>query len=107
VCRDVRILLLLWQLGVAQRRARGLERDLGACPVSSRRGHHILGPMRTLISLNGSILVSLLLYFKLEHFIIYVSLMSLKNSCNKSLFKPCMCVLYINTLVLASRMDPG
>jgi hypothetical protein len=35
------------------------ERRLGSPPVSSRRGHHILGPMRALVSSSASILVSL------------------------------------------------
>jgi hypothetical protein len=49
--------------------------DLGAHPVSSSRGLHIIGPMRALVSPSDTILVSLLLCFKLEHFIIYVSLL--------------------------------
>jgi hypothetical protein len=59
VCRDARVLGLMWQLGVAQWRARGLRGDLGANPVNSSRGLHILGPMRALVSLSDSILVSL------------------------------------------------
>jgi hypothetical protein len=43
--------------------------------VSSSRGLRILGPMWALVSPSGSILVSLLLCLKLEHFIIYVSLL--------------------------------
>jgi hypothetical protein len=50
-------------------------RRLGTCPMSSSRGRHILGLMRALVSPSYSILVSLLLCFKLEHFIIYVSLL--------------------------------
>jgi hypothetical protein len=34
-----------------------IGRDLGARPMSSSRGLHILGPMRALVSLSGSILV--------------------------------------------------
>jgi hypothetical protein len=49
--------------------------DLGARPVSSSRGLHIIGPMRALASLRDNILVSLPLCFKLEHFIIYVFLL--------------------------------
>jgi hypothetical protein len=30
-----------------------------------------------------------------------------QNSCNNSLFRPCMCVLCVNASVLAHRMDPG
>jgi hypothetical protein len=48
---------------------------MGARPVSSRQGLHILGPMQALVSSSGSILVSLSLCFKLEHFIVYVSLL--------------------------------
>jgi hypothetical protein len=54
-----------------------------------------------------SILVSLPLCLKLENFIIYVSLLQLKNSCNNSVFGPCMCVLCVNASVLAPRIDPG
>jgi hypothetical protein len=53
----------------------GLGGDLRARPVSSSRGLHILGPMRAFVSPSDSILVSLPLYFKLEHFIIYVFLL--------------------------------
>jgi hypothetical protein len=62
-------------MGVAQWRARGVGRDLGAHPVSSSQGLRILGTMRALVSLSGSILVSLPLCLKLENFIIYVSLL--------------------------------
>jgi hypothetical protein len=48
---------------------------LGARPVSSSRGLRILGLMQALVSPSGSILVSLPLYFELEHFIICVSLL--------------------------------
>jgi hypothetical protein len=34
---------LLWQICLAQWQARGLRGDLGADPVSSRRGLHIIG----------------------------------------------------------------
>jgi hypothetical protein len=49
--------------------------DLGARPVRNNRGLRILGPIRALVSPSDSILVSLPLCFKLEHFIIYVSLL--------------------------------
>jgi hypothetical protein len=75
--------------------------------VSSSRRLRILGPMRALVSSSVSILVSLLLCLKLKNFIIYVSLLQLKNSCNNSVFGPCMCVLCVNASVLAPRMDPG
>jgi hypothetical protein len=42
---------------------------------AGRRGLHIFGPMWALVSSSDSILVSLPLCFKLEHFIIYVSLL--------------------------------
>jgi hypothetical protein len=74
--------------------------------VSSNRGLCIIGSMRALILSSDSILVSLPLYFKLEHFIIYVLLLKL-NSYNNSLFGSCMCVLCINASVLAPHMDPG
>jgi hypothetical protein len=48
---------------------------MGACPVGSRRGLHIIWTMRALASLSDSILVLLPLCFKLEHFIIYVFLL--------------------------------
>jgi hypothetical protein len=48
---------------------------MGAHPVSSSRGLRILGPMQALVSLSDSILVLLPLCFKLEHFIIFVSLL--------------------------------
>jgi hypothetical protein len=80
---------------------------MGARPASSSQGLHILGPMRALASLRVSILVSLLLCFELKHFIIYVSLLWLKNSCNNSLFGPCMCVLCVNASMLAPRIYPG
>jgi hypothetical protein len=49
--------------------------DLGARPVSSSRGLRILGPVRVFVSLSGSIWFRFLYVFKLEHFIIYVSLL--------------------------------
>jgi hypothetical protein len=75
--------------------------------VSSTRGLRILGPMQALISSSGSILFRFRYVFKLKHFIIYVSLLQLKNSCNNSLFESCMCVLCINASVLTPRMNPG
>jgi hypothetical protein len=56
---------------VARSRA---ERTLGARPMSSRRGLHIIGSMRALVLSSASILVSLPLCFKLQHFIVYVFL---------------------------------
>jgi hypothetical protein len=97
VCRDARVLWLLWQVGVAQWWARGVGRDLGACPVSSSRGLRMLGPMRALVSSSGSILVLLPLCLKLENFIIYVSL------CNSrihviTLYSGHVCVYYASML---------
>jgi hypothetical protein len=80
---------------------------LGAHPVSNGRELRIIGPMRALESSNDSILVSLPLYFKLEHFIIYVFL------CNSrihviTLYSGHVCViLCINDSVLTLRMDLG
>jgi hypothetical protein len=48
---------------------------MGARPMSSSRGLRILWLMRALVPLSDSILVSLPLCFKLEHFIIYVSIL--------------------------------
>jgi hypothetical protein len=75
--------------------------------VSSSRGLHIIGPMRALVSPSDSILISLPLCFKLEHFIIYVF------HCNSrihviTLYSGHVCVvLCVNVSVLAPRMDPG
>jgi hypothetical protein len=55
-------------MGVAQWRVWGLGGELGARPVSSSQGLRIIGPMRALVSLSTSILVSLPLCFKLEYF---------------------------------------
>jgi hypothetical protein len=52
-----------------------IGRRLGSPPVSNSRGLRILEPMRALVSPSDTILVSLPLCFKLEHFIIYVSLL--------------------------------
>jgi hypothetical protein len=67
--------------------------------VSCSRGLRILGPMRALISLSGSILVSLplCLFLKLENFIIYVSL------CNSrihviTLYSGHVCMYYASML---------
>jgi hypothetical protein len=75
ICRNICVLRLLWQMIVAQWRAQKLGGDLGAHPMSSSPELHIIGSMRSLESLSASILVSLLLYFQLEHFIIYVFLL--------------------------------
>jgi hypothetical protein len=48
---------------------------MGARPMSSSRGLRILGPMQALVSSSDSVLVLLPLCFKLEHFIISVSLL--------------------------------
>jgi hypothetical protein len=94
MCKDVIVLWLLWQLGVAQWRARGLGGDMRARPVSSSWGLRILWPMQALVSPSDSILFSFLIYFKHEHFNIYVSLLWLKNSCYNSSFGPCMyCIM--------------
>jgi hypothetical protein len=80
---------------------------LGAHPVSSRRGLRIIELMQALVSPSDSILVSLPLCFKLEHFIIHVFL------CNSrihviTLYLGHVCVvLCINASVLAPRMNHG
>jgi hypothetical protein len=43
--------------------------------VRSSRGLYVIGSMQALASSSDSILISLPLYFKLEHFIIYVFLL--------------------------------
>jgi hypothetical protein len=48
---------------------------MGTRPVSRSQGLRILGLMRAHVSPSDSILVSLPLCFKLEHFIIYVFLL--------------------------------
>jgi hypothetical protein len=63
VCRDVRVLWLLWQISVPQWRVRCVEGELGARPVSSSRGFRIIGPMQTLVSSSDSISISLPLFF--------------------------------------------
>jgi hypothetical protein len=52
-----------------------LEGDMRARPVSRSRGLRILGSMRAIVSSSDSVLVSLLLCFKLEYYIIYVPLL--------------------------------
>jgi hypothetical protein len=64
--------------------------------MSSSRGLRILGPMWALVSSSDSILV----HYLCTSFVT-------KNSCNNSLFGPCMCVLCVNASMLAPRMDPG
>jgi hypothetical protein len=49
-----------------------IGKKLRSPPMNNSRGLRIIGPMRALVSPSDSILVSLPLYFKLEHFIIYV-----------------------------------
>jgi hypothetical protein len=71
-CRSI---VTVVTVGCGPMASRGLGGDMGARPVSISQELHILGPMRALVSPSGSILVSLPLCFKLEHFIIYVSLL--------------------------------
>jgi hypothetical protein len=61
--------------------------------VSSRRGLRIIGPMGALVSPSDTILVPLLLCFKLEHFIIYVFLCNSRIHVITLLFGPCMCYI--------------
>jgi hypothetical protein len=101
MCRDARVLWLLWQLGVAQWRAQGLGGDLGACPVSSSRGLRIIGPMRALVSPSDSILVSL-----------SNTSLSMYFFCNSrihviTLYLGHVCVvLCVNASMLVPRMNP-
>jgi hypothetical protein len=75
--------------------------------VSSSRGLHIIGLMRALASLSASILISLPLCFKLEHFIIYVFFCNLRIHVI-TLYSGHVCVvLYVNTSVLMPHMNPG
>jgi hypothetical protein len=74
--------------------------------MSSRRGLHIIGPMRILVSSSASILVSLLLCFKLEHFIIHVFLCNSRTHVI-TFYSGHVCdVLCVNDLVLITCMDP-
>jgi hypothetical protein len=75
VCRDARVLRLLWQVGVAQWRARELGGDLGAHPMSSSQGLRIIGPMWVLVSMSALFRFCFRYVFKLEHFLIYVFLL--------------------------------
>jgi hypothetical protein len=63
--------------------------------------------MRALVSASDSILVLLLLCFKLEHFIVFVFLCNSKVHVI-TLYSGHLCVLLcINASVLAPLMDPG
>jgi hypothetical protein len=80
---------------------------MGARPMSSSRGLHILGLMRALVSSSDSVLVSLPLCFKPERFIIHLFL------CNSrihviTLYSGHVCViLCVNASMLAPRMNSG
>jgi hypothetical protein len=98
VCRDVIILWLLWQLGVAQWWARGLGRDLGARPVSSSRGLRILGPVWALVSPSGSIF-----WFRLRYVLNSNTSLPLYLFCNSrmyviTLYSGHVCVYYASML---------
>jgi hypothetical protein len=72
--------------------------------VSSSRGLRIIGSMRALASSSDSILISLLQYFKFEHFIIYVFLCKSRIHVI-TLYSGHVCVvLCVNASVLAPRM---
>jgi hypothetical protein len=81
---------------------------MGARLVSSSRGLRILGSMRTLLSPSDSILVSLPLCFLDSN-----TLLSTYLFCNSrihviTIYSGNICVvLYVNTSVLAPRMDAG
>jgi hypothetical protein len=68
-----------------------------ACPVSSSRGLHILGPMRALVSLSDNILVSLPLCLNSS------TSLSIYIFCNSrihviTLYSGHVCVYYASTL---------
>jgi hypothetical protein len=74
--------------------------------VSSSRGLHIIGPMRALESSGASILVSLPLCFKLEHFIIYVFFCNSRTHVI-TLYSGHVCdVLCGNVSVLTTHINP-
>jgi hypothetical protein len=75
--------------------------------VSSSRGLRIIGPMRALVSPSDSILVSLPLCFKLEHFIIYVFLCNSRIHVITLYSGHVSVVLCVNASVLTPHMDPG
>jgi hypothetical protein len=75
--------------------------------VSSSRGLHIIRPMRALGLLSASILVSLTPYFKLKHFIIYVSLLYSRTHVITLYLSHVYDVLYVNASVLITHMDLG
>jgi hypothetical protein len=75
--------------------------------MSSSQGLRIIGPMRALVSPSDSILVSLPLYFKLKHFIIYVFLCNSRIHVITLYLGHACIVLCINASVLAPHMDPG
>jgi hypothetical protein len=92
-------------MGVAQWWAQRLGRDLRAHPVSNNQGLYIIGPMRVLVSSSANILVSLSLYFKLQHFIIYLFFYNLRTYVI-TVYSGHVCdVLYINTSLLTTYMD--
>jgi hypothetical protein len=80
---------------------------MGACPVSSSQGQRIIGPMRALVSPRDSIWVSLPLYFKSEHFIIYVFLCNSRTHIISLYSVHASVVLCVNASVLAPHMDPS
>jgi hypothetical protein len=97
MCRDARVLWLLWTLSVAQWQTQSLGGDLGARPMSSNRGLHILGPMRSFVSPSDSILVSLPLCFKSN------TSLSMYLFCNSrthviTLYSGHVCMYYASTL---------
>jgi hypothetical protein len=73
--------------------------------VSSRRGLRIIGPIESLIPSSDSILISFLLCFKLEHFIIYAFLCnSIIHVITFYLNHVCV-ILCVNTSMLTPRMN--
>jgi hypothetical protein len=73
--------------------------------VSSSRGHHIIGPMRTLVSPRDSIWVWLPLCFKSEHFITYVFFCNSRTHVITFYSGHVCVILYVNASVLTP--NPG
>jgi hypothetical protein len=94
VCRDARVLRLLWQVHLAQRWARGMGCDLGASPVKSRRGLRIIGLDTSPCIIEWLSFVSLWTLNTLLHMYLF----ELKFSCNNS-FIQAMYVMYYTSIL--------
>jgi hypothetical protein len=73
--------------------------------MSSSRRLRIIGLMRALVSSSDSILVSLRLCFKLEHFIIYAFLCNSRIHVITLYSGHVYVVLYVNASVLTPHMN--